>query len=75
MSALEKAVNLLKSLSSEKLDIALYVIESLAVKEQIELLDQEELTLEEIVIINNSIRELESGLGVNAEDVWKEAGI
>lgn len=75
MSTLEKAVNLLKGLSPEKLDVALYVIESLVVKEQIDLLNQEELTPEEVVIINNAIRELESGLGVDAEDVWKEAGI
>ncbi|HZK44179.1 MAG TPA: hypothetical protein VFC73_07825 [Syntrophomonadaceae bacterium] len=75
MSSLEKAVNLLKGLSSEKLDIALHVIESLAIKEQVELFDKEELTLEEVTIVNNAIRELENGLGVEAEDVWKEAGI
>ena len=75
MSTLEKAMVLLKSLSPEKLDIVIYLMESLMVKQQIEAMDIEEITPEDAIIIDAALAELESGLGVDAESVWKEAGI
>ena len=75
MSTLEKAMVLLKSLSPEKLDIVIYLMESLMVKQQIEAMNIEEITPEDAIIIDAALAELESGLGVDAESVWKEAGI
>ena len=75
MSTLEKALVLLKSLSPEKLDIVIYLMESLMVKQQIEAMDIEEITPEDAIIIDSALAALESGLGVDAESVWKEAGI
>ncbi|MDD2443523.1 MAG: hypothetical protein PHS52_03370 [Desulfotomaculaceae bacterium] len=75
MTTLEKAINLLKVLSVEKLQIALYILESLAVKEQIESMGVEELTPEEALIVDAAILELENGLGVGAKDVWREAEV
>jgi hypothetical protein len=75
MSTLEKAMVLLKSLSPEKLDIVIYLMESLMVKQQLETMDIEEITPEDAIIIDAALAELESGLGVDAESVWKEAGI
>jgi len=75
MSTLEKAMVLLKSLSPEKLDIVIYLMESLMVKQQIEAMDIEEITPEDAIIIDAALAELESGLGVDVESVWKEAGI
>ena len=75
MSTLEKALVLLKSLSPEKLDIVIYLMESLMVKQQIEAMDIEEITPEDAIIIDAALAALESGLGVDAESVWKEAGI
>lgn len=75
MSALEKAIVLLKGLPPEKLDIVVYLLESLTVKQQIESMNIEEITAEEAIIVDAALAELESGLGVEAESVWKEAGI
>lgn len=75
MSTFERAVKLLKDLSPEKLDIAVYILESLTVKQKVESLTEEELTPEEALLINSALAELDSGLGVEAESVWKEAGI
>jgi hypothetical protein len=75
MSTLEKAMVLLKSLSPKKLDIVIYLMESLMVKQQLETMDIEEITPEDAIIIDAALAELESGLGVDAESVWKEAGI
>ncbi|MGS0763164.1 hypothetical protein [Syntrophomonas curvata] len=75
MSTLEKAMVLLKRLSPEKLDIVIYLMESLMVKQQIESMNIEEITPEDAMIIDAALAELESGLGVDAESVWEEAGI
>lgn len=75
MPTLEKAVTLLKSLSPDKLEIAVYLLESLAIKQKIESMNIEEITPEEAMIIDAALAELESGLGVEADSVWKEAGI
>ena len=64
MSTLEKAVFLLKGLSQEKLDIAVYILESLTVKQKNELMNIDELTPEEAMIVDIALAELESGLGV-----------
>jgi hypothetical protein len=75
MSTLEKAIVLLKGLSPEKLEIVIYLMESLMVKQQIESMNIEEVTPEDAIIIDAALAELEGGLGVDAESVWKEAGI
>ena len=75
MSTLEKAVTLLKGLSQEKLDLVVYILESLLVKQKIEAMNIEELTPEEARIIDIALAELESGLGVEAPSVWREAGV
>ncbi|HHV17068.1 MAG TPA: hypothetical protein GXX58_10965 [Gelria sp.] len=75
MSTLEKAIVLLKGLSEEKLDMVVYILESLMVKQKIESMNIEELTPEEARIIDIALAELDSGLGVDAESVWEEAGI
>lgn len=75
VATLKKAVKLLEGLSPEKLDIALYILESLAVKQKVESMNVEELTPEEACIVESALIELENGLGVEAESVWKEAGI
>ncbi|HHV16981.1 MAG TPA: hypothetical protein GXX58_10520 [Gelria sp.] len=75
MSTLEKAVVLLKGLSQEKLDMVVYILESLTVKQKIESMNIEELTPEEARIVDLALAELENGLGVEAESVWEEAGI
>lgn len=77
MSTLEEAVLLLKGLSPDKLDIAVHILESLTVKQKVEALakafNEEELTPEEALIANNAMAELDEGLGVEAESVWREA--
>ena len=75
MTALERAVLLLQGLSPDKLDIAVYILESLALKQKVENLTSEELTAEEAILVDNALAELNDGLGVKAEDVWREAGI
>ncbi|MGI6486813.1 MAG: hypothetical protein GX964_11235 [Syntrophomonadaceae bacterium] len=75
MSTLEKAIVLLKGLSQEKLDMVVYILESLTVKQKLESMNTEELTPEEAMIIDIALSELENGLGVDAEIVWEEAGI
>jgi len=75
MSTREKAVVLLKGLSQEKLDMVVYILESLTVKQKIESMNIEELTPEEARIVDLALAELENGLGVEAESVWEEAGI
>ncbi|NLB18743.1 MAG: hypothetical protein GX825_08470 [Syntrophomonadaceae bacterium] len=75
MSTLEKAMLLLKGLNPEKLEIVVYLLESLTVKQQMESMNITELTAEEAIIIDTALAELESGLGVEAESVWEEAGI
>lgn len=75
MSTLEKAVTLLKGLSQEKLDLVVYILESLLVKQKIEAMNIEKLTPEEARIIDIALAELESGLGVEAPSVWREAGV
>lgn len=75
MSTLEKAVTLLKGLSPEKLDLVVYILESLVIKQKIEAMNIEELTPEEARIIDIALAELESGLGVEAQSVWREAGV
>lgn len=75
MSTLEKAVTLLKGLSPEKLDLVVYILESLLVKQKIEAMNIEKLTPEEARIIDIALAELESGLGVEAPSVWREAGV
>jgi len=75
MSTLEKAIMLLKGLSPEKLDIVVYLLESLTVKQQVESMNIEVLTPQEAMIVDTALAELENGLGVEAESVWKEAGI
>ncbi len=75
MSTLDKAMVLLKGLPPEKLDMIVYLLESLTVKQQIEAMNITELTAEEAVIIDAALAELESGLGVDADSVLKEAGI
>lgn len=75
MSTLEKAVTLLKGLSPEKLDLVVYILESLVIKQKIEAMNIEELTPEEARIIDIALAELESGLGVEARSVWREAGV
>ncbi len=75
MSTLEKAVVLLKGLSQEKLDMVVYILESLTVKQKIESMNIEELTPEEARIVDLALAELENGLGVEAESVWEEAVI
>ena len=75
MSTLEKAVVLLKGLSLEKLDMVVYILESLTVKQKIESTNIEVLTPEESRIVDLALAELENGLGVEAESVWEEAGI
>lgn len=75
MSTLEKAIMLLKGLSEEKLDMVVYILESLTIKQKIEFMNIEELTPEEAKIIDIALAELDGGLGVDAESVWEEAGI
>lgn len=75
MATIEKAVKLLEGLSPEKLDIAIYILESLTVKQKIETMGIEELSPEEASIVNTALHELENGLGVDAESVWREAGL
>lgn len=75
MSTMEKAIVLLKGLSEEKLDMVVYILESLTVKQKIESMNIEELTPEEVKIIDIALAELDGGLGVGAESVWEEAGI
>lgn len=75
MATIEKAVKILKDLAPEKLDVALYILESLAAQQKLELMNIEELTPEETSIIEAAVNELENGLGVEAESVWREAGI
>ena len=38
-------------------------------------MNTEKLTLEEVKIIDKALAELDSGLGIEAEIVWKEAGL
>lgn len=75
MATLEKAVKLLEGLSPEKLDVAVYILESLTVKQKFDSMNIEEITSEDAIIIDAALAELESGLGVEADSVWKEAGI
>jgi hypothetical protein len=75
MATLEKALKILEGLSPEKLDIAVYILESLAVKQKFESMNIEELTPEEAHIVDIALKELENGSGVEAEYVWREAGI
>jgi hypothetical protein len=50
MSTLEKAMILLKGLSPEKLEIVVYLLESLTVKQQVESMNIVELTTEDMLI-------------------------
>jgi len=88
MNPVQKAINIIENLSAEKLYAALYVLELIAsgdVKtnsqdilalEAFEMsCEEEELTPSEVVAVIKGESELEAGMGVKAEDVWKKLGL
>ncbi|MCL6479290.1 MAG: hypothetical protein K6T65_12930 [Peptococcaceae bacterium] len=88
MNPVQKAINIIENLSAEKLYAALYVLELIAsgdVKtdsqdilalEAFEMsCEKEELTPSEVAAVIKGESELEAGMGVKAEDVWKELGL
>lgn len=88
MDPVQKAVDIIKSLSPDKLYAALYVLEliafgdsktgsedTLALKAFAATCEEEELTLDEMAQVAEGETELKSGLGVKAEDVWKELDV
>lgn len=90
MDLSQRAVEIIKRLPRERLYVALYILELLAnkrdeVNNEIEEMlalkvfeascEEEEITPEEKESIARGEAEVKAGLGVKAEDVWKELGI
>ncbi|MEW6274065.1 MAG: hypothetical protein AB1556_02995 [Bacillota bacterium] len=90
MDLSQRAVEIIKRLPRERLYVALYILELLAnkrdeVSNEIEEMlalkafeascEEEEITPEEKESIARGEAEVKAGLGVKAEDVWKELGI
>ena len=76
--------NILKELPTEKIYIAVQFIKFLAKTDDIQTVawkileatcEEEELTPEEELMIAEGRAEIEAGLGIDAEEVWKELGI
>jgi len=90
MDLSQRAVEIIKRLPRERLYVALYILELLAnkrdeVNNEIEEMlalkafeascEEEEITPEEKESIARGEAEVKAGLGVKAEDVWKELGV
>lgn len=73
MTTVEKGITILRELTPEKLNIAVYLLESLAIRDKIE--ETEELSSEEALNVDQGIAELSAGQGVPAKDVWRDLGI
>jgi hypothetical protein len=85
----QKAVQIIDGLSEERVAVAIQVLEIIAgASEEISNFmdfialkvfeascDEEDLTLEEKDSIHKGEAEIKAGLGVKADDVWKELGL
>ena len=86
MNLLEKTIEILEKLPPEKLKAAVKLLEILKGADNAKLeeiiytaweatLEEEELTPEEQTLLIQSEAEVKAGLGIKAEDVWRELGL
>lgn len=89
MNPVQRAISIIEGLSPKKLYAALYILEMLSSEKDKDLdledvlvlkafetsCEEEELTPLEAARVTEGEAELKAGLGVKAEDVWKELGL